>query len=282
MLRLTWALALLLLATPAVAQGGTVLYPSLTGTALRDAVRADYAPSQVLGYGPARDAMFAWEQSQFGRLRGVYTGMEIVLDPTADPTVDAFAKGINTEHTVPRSLSPGAAESDMHHLFPTRVEANSARANNPFGEIPDAQTQEWFRGTVSQSSIPSTALDEWSESTSSEFEPRDDHKGNAARAVFYHAAIYTSMPASFFQAQLEDLLDWTYQDPADAAEAARSSWVATQQGTENPFVLDSTLARRIWGMAPPPPPGPSVWINEIHYDNENNDRDEGIEIAGPA
>ncbi|MEM1054695.1 MAG: endonuclease [Bacteroidota bacterium] len=290
MFRVLWAFALLAFAAPTFAQGGQVLYPGLTGTALRDAVRADYAPSQVLGYGPARDAMFAWEQNEYGRLRGVYTGMEIVLNPSADPSSDAFSKGINTEHAVPRSLgSTGDAESDMHHLFPTRVEANSARGNNPFAEIPDAQTSEWFRGTTSQSSIPTTAIDEWSESTSSAFEPREDHAGNAARAVFYHAAIYTTMPASFFEAQLSDLLRWTYEDPADAAEAARSAWVATQQGTENPFVLDSTLARRIWGdpsdPPPPPPPSPSeaeVWVNEIHYDDNGGDEGEGIEVAGTA
>ena len=287
MSRILWALALLV-AAPTFAQGGQVLYPGLTGTALRDAVRADFAPDQTLGYGPARDALFGWEQAQYGRLRGVYTGMEIVLTPGADPSSDAFSKGINTEHTVPRSMgSTGMAESDMHHLFPTRVEANSARGNSPFAEIPDAETSEWFRGTASQSGIPSVAIDEWSEATSDRFEPREDHAGNAARAVFYHAAVYTTMPTSFFEAQLDDLLRWHTEDVADTAEAARSAWIATQQGTENPFVLDSTLARRIWGPAGPPPPPPptggsSVWINELHYDDAGGDDGEGVEVAGPA
>ncbi|MEL6614352.1 MAG: endonuclease [Bacteroidota bacterium] len=292
--------AIVCLAAPALAQGPPqeVLYPGLTGTDLRDAVRADYAPSQTLGYNVARDVLFQWEQDTYGRLRGVYTGMEIVLAPGADPSSDAFSKGINTEHTVPRSQgSTGMAESDMHHLYPTRVEANSARGNSPFGEIPDASTDEWFRGTTSQSGIPTSNIDEWSEATSSAFEPREDHEGNAARAVFYHAAVYTTMPTSFFDAQKDDLLRWHYLDPADQPEADRSDFIATQQGTLNPFVRDSTLARRIWGdptggcgdcggtPPPPPPPGPAsgeIWVNEIHYDNGGGDVNEGVEIAGAA
>lgn len=291
--------AIVCLAAPALAQGPPqqVLYPGLTGTALRDAVRADYAPSQTLGYNVARDVLFQWEQDTYGRLRGVYTGMEIVLASGADPSSDAFSKGINTEHTVPRSMgSTGMAESDMHHLYPTRVEANSARGNSPFGEIADASTDEWFRGTTSQSSIPGSNIDEWSEATSSAFEPREDHEGNAARAVFYHAAVYTTMPTSFFEAQKDDLLRWTTLDPADQAEYDRSEFIATQQGTANPFVRDSTLARRIWGDptggcgdcgpgGPGDPPGPAsgdIWVNEIHYDNGGSDVGEGVEIAGGA
>jgi plastocyanin len=34
--------------------------------------------------------------------------------------------------------------------------------------------------------------------------------------------------------------------------------------------------------APPPPPVPNVWINEIHYDNAGTDSLEGFEIAGVA
>lgn len=31
-----------------------------------------------------------------------------------------------------------------------------------------------------------------------------------------------------------------------------------------------------------PPPTVSVWVNELHYDNESTDSNEGIEVAGPA
>ncbi len=79
------------------------------------------------------------------------------------------------------------------------------------------------------------------------FEPREDHKGNAARAMFYMSAIWQGqVTASYFTtAQQEDLYDWHYQDPITQADQDRSARVAQfQSGKENPFVLDSTLVRR--------------------------------------
>ena len=243
-----------LLAASAAAQ--TVLYPGLQGDALLDAVRADYTPDRTLGYSLARDRLYQYEQDADGQLCGVYSGYCIQLTPGEDPSSDAFSKGINAEHTWPQSFGadnePG--RSDMHNLFPAREQVNSARGNDPFGEIPDAQTQAWYRDDVRQTAIPTAALDEWSEDRSDRFEPREDHKGNAARAVFYFYAIYPAANSSsgdaFFAGMRDDLLAWNGLDPADDKETARSDWIATQQGTPNPFVLDSTLARRAFAPSP--------------------------------
>ena len=132
------------------------------------------------------------------------------------------------------------------------------------------------------------------------FEPREDRKGDVARAVFYVVAVYPELvEPGFFRAMEDDLLVWNRLDPPDDRERVRSTWVASMQGTENPFILDPSLADRIWASgasgspvgAPeaPSPPAPSgsaasggaLWINEIHYDNVGEDTGEGIEIAGP-
>ena len=285
------------------AQG--VLYPGMDGAELRAALRASYGPAGVLGYGPARDSLFSWEQRQTGQLCGVYTRFCIVLTPGADPSTSAFEQGINTEHTWPQSR--GAENepfrSDMHHLFPAKDNVNSSRGNHPYAEIPDAQTQAWYRGADAQSNTPSVFLDEWSERAdgnpaagfTARFEPREDHAGNAARAVFYVATMYEAQvdlyaSRPFLGAMLADLLDWNQQDPPDALERARSSWIASRQGTENPFILDATLAARAFGDYATTTPGGGgtsgaaglVWINEIHYDNVSGDSGEFIEIAGPA
>ncbi len=255
-------LALLVLGPAAPAQ--TVLYPGLEGQALLDAVRADYSPTATLGYGPARDALYGWEQGRNGNLRAVYTGFTIVL--SGDPSSSALAQGVNTEHTWPQSLGMASEpqRSDMHNLFPTRDEVNSARGNSPFADIPDAQTDTWFRLAQQQSSTPTANLDEWSEVDDDNppagyfgrFEPREDHKGNAARSIFYVYAVWEARLASgFLDVQLGDLLAWHTQDSVDAFEADRSSFIASQQGNPNPFVLDSTLARRAFapdGSGPGP------------------------------
>ena len=304
----TLAVAALLLASGASGQTQTTLYPGLSGQPLLDAIRADYGPAVTLGYNRARDSLYAYEQRTAGQLCGVYTRYCVTLTPGADPSTDAYQQGVNAEHTWPQSLGAGSepAKSDIHHLFPAKANVNSSRSNVPYGEVPDAETDGWYREGASQSNIPSVFIDEWSEKDNDHpdaaftgrFEPREDHAGNAARAAFYFAAVYPAEVAAsgatpFFDVQKNDLINWHYQDPVDAAEDARSLWIALKQGNDNPFVLDSTLARRAFGLSgtggggtnpPPPPPGPSaaVWVNEIHYDNSSTDVDEGVEVAGPA
>ena len=249
------------LAHPAAAQdgGGGHIFPDLTGQALLDKLRETYAPTcgtcRVLGYGPARDALYRYEQRTDGALTGVYTGFRIHLDPSADASADAHDKGINAEHTFPQSR--GAAEepakSDLHHLFPAKANVNSSRNNHPYAEIPDAETDTWYHRATDRSTLPGTEIDAHSEKSNDypgqrytgRFEPREDHAGNAARAVFYFFAIYQPRAdEAFFRVQRAALLDWHRQDAADDEERARSAWIKSQQGTANPFVLDPTLARR--------------------------------------
>jgi FlaG/FlaF family flagellin (archaellin) len=54
----------------------------------------------------------------------------------------------------------------------------------------------------------------------------------------------------------EVLVEWHEADPVTEAERARSSAIAARQGNENPFVLDATLARRVFGT--PGPEGPAL------------------------
>ncbi|MEL6614512.1 MAG: endonuclease [Bacteroidota bacterium] len=301
----TLSLFALLVATAASGQTQTTLYPGLSGQPLLDAIRADYAPSQTLGYNKARDSLYSYENYTYGQVCGVYTRYCITLTPGADPSTDAYNQGVNAEHSWPQSLGAGSepAKSDLHHLFPAKANVNSSRSNHPYGEIPDGDTDGWYREASSQSTTPLVFINEWSEKDNDHpdpgftgrFEPREDHAGNAARAMFYFAAIYPSEVTAagadaFFDVQKNDLINWHYQDPTDLVEDDRSIWIALKQGNENPFLIDSTLARRAFNLSgtggggsnPPPGGGTDVWVNEIHYDNSGSDTGEGVEIAGAA
>ncbi len=234
-----------------LAQGGSILYPELTGQALIDQLRADYKPSHVLSYDDARDTMFAVIDNQNGDVSCVYSGYTISIDPQADPSTDAYNKDMNTEHTWPQSkgADSGNAKSDLHHLFPCRAPVNSSRGNDPYAEINDSATDTWWRLDYSQSTIPTSVIDEYSEKDNSGyFEPREDHKGNAARAVFYWYTMYKEQAdTNFFNIQKETLRQWNLQDDVDQAELDRTALVANyQDGRENPFVLDTTLVRRAY------------------------------------
>ena len=257
--------------------GPRPIHPDLTGDALLAALAADYSPSFTFGYDRARDSLFAavWREpledtgAASDSLRGFYTGLAIGLPRGVDPTTYAWQSSprFSTEHLWP--VSRGAAEgtplhADLHHLVPVQQAVNSARSNHPLGEVPDAQAAAWYGpGGGSSSSLPPEATrNAYSERRSSPlplFEPREDHSGDAARALFYAWTVYGPhggpedagrLDAAFWATQLDDLLAWHVEDPPDDAERQRSAITATWQGTENPFVLDATLAERAFAARP--------------------------------
>lgn len=267
-LRTTCAVLAFWFSIPAAAQTANSAYesihPALSGETLLEALAADYAPRRVLGYGPARDSLYAYLQRTRGAVHGVYSGFAVRLTPGVDPSADAYEKGISAEHAWPQSRGADQEpqRSDLHALFPARVQVNSARANHPFAEIPDPETDGWYRLSQSQSHVPTEAIDEWSERDNAHpdpayagrFEPREARKGDVARALFYFAAVHAAVAEpGFLEAQLADLLRWHTADPPSPDEQARSHQIARWQGTPNPFVLDTTLARRAFQPGSTPP-----------------------------
>ncbi len=227
---------------------------TLYGQVLITKLRADYTPNQTLGYDNARDIMYSIIDNDGNNgVHGIYTDFTVYWTPGTDPSTNVYQNGtgINAEHVYPQSMGAEnePAKSDMHNLRPSRAAANSARGNCPFGEIQDANTDEWYRLAVKQNGIPTSNIEEWSEKENQNgcvFEPRESVKGDIARIVFYFFTIYSNADAGFFNGMKATLLTWHYADPVDAAEFDRSTQVKSYQGNHNPFVLDSTLARRAY------------------------------------
>lgn len=232
------------------------VFPDLDGTSLKNALVDEYKTATVMSYKDARDTFMRNMDAIDNVLECVYTGYKVTLDPSLDPTEDAFAQGINTEHTYPKSK--GASEntnaySDMHHLFPTKVNANSDRGSLIFREINDNQTQRWYFEDNSQHTIPTQNIELYSEYLANEgFEPRERHKGDVARAYFYFYTMYQNQAdnaaPNFFELQRETMCDWHFQDPVDEKEWKRNNMISTyQDGKKNPFILDCKLARLYCG-----------------------------------
>lgn len=233
------------------------IYPTLSGTDLLDAVATDYKPLYVLDYDEARDVMYGEIYNVNDSVTCVYTGHTLPLPTSGDPSVHLYmngsGNGINTEHTYPQSKGAseanGNAHSNLHHLFPTRAGVNSARNNYPFAEIPDSQTENWYYQTSNNSQIPNNNRDDHSERQGERFEPREDHKGNAARAVFYFYTMYEvkalAADPDYFESQRETLCDWHFLDPVDELELERTYYIAGYQSDlPNPFVVDESVALR--------------------------------------
>lgn len=217
-----------------------------------------YKPITVLDYGQARVKMYTEIFNQNDSVSCIYTKHILYLNPaTSDPIGYLIANGnpngINCEHTYPQSkgANDGNAKSDMHHLFPSRAAVNEARSNFPFGDVNDAQTMEWFYKSQSQFTIPNKNIEEYSESMDGLFEPREDVKGNIARAVFYFFTMYElQADRNFFERMKLTLCDWHLTDPVDSIEWERTFQIANYQDQKpNPFVLDCSLTKRSYCMS---------------------------------
>ena len=235
------------------------VFPDLAGESLLIELKNWYKTSTVLDYSIARDTLFSKIDGVSDSLECIYTGMKLYMQPGQDPTesvyLNGLPNGINTEHMWPQGLgATGMAQSDMHHLYPSRSKANSDRGNFPFGEITDSQTQTWYLRATERSTPPATERDLYSEGirgVNGKFEPRESVKGNIARSLFYFYTMYKlqadAEDPSYFNKMKTDLCAWHYQDPVDKVEWERNQKIATYQGGKlNPFVLDCSLVSRAY------------------------------------
>ncbi|MEN8928733.1 MAG: endonuclease [Flavobacteriales bacterium] len=150
---------------------------------------------------------------------------------------------ISREHTYPQSWMATFGDNtkpeynDYHNLYPANQnDANAVRSNKPLGEVVTVIST-FKEGTY--------GLDSRGKQV---YEPRDEQKGNAARAIFYMCAAYDGIdgnswtlpnPVSVFvnYSQEQDVLKkWHWQDPVDGAEMARNDYIASLQNNRNPFI----------------------------------------------
>lgn len=257
---LRWVLAGLLSAYGSFAmQAQGALYPGLTGEELLQAIRQDYTPAELLTESQAKDTLYARVFKVQDSVRCIYSGLARYLPPGADPSQWLYGSGtevqsINLEHAWPQSKGAGEGtpgNRDMHHLYPSRTQINSTRGNFPFLEIPDGVTKSWYYRDQTLSTIPANGISLYSESGSGAFEPREQVKGDIARAMFYFWTIYREDAEAadpfFFQAQQDVFCAWHVADPADPEEIDRTWRIAGYEGNvPNPFILDCTLAERLY------------------------------------
>lgn len=231
--------------------------PTLSGNNLLIGLRSNYKPNITASYGQARDNMFRYVYKENDTVTCVYTGLKRYLSPGAtNPRTIMLDNGspqsVNTEHTYPQSkASNDAGRADLHHMFPSLAKANSDRGSYPFDIIPSNRIDKWYLGTTVRTSPPpaSTAHLYSKGESATRFEPRDDHKGNVARAMFYFYTMYRTeadnVDPNYFNLQKSVLCQWHLDDPVDSLEWVRTSRIAVfQQQKENPFVLDCTLPQR--------------------------------------
>ena len=163
----------------------------------------------------------------------VYSGERKIVQMPFDWTKEGYSR----EHTFAHSWMPSHPAdnpplldfSDLHNLFPTNLEkANTVRNNFPLGEVTGKVLYTYLEGKLGY------------DGSQIVYEPRDSHKGNAARAMMYMSIAYNNQNNnnwSFPSVQSQEIIKkWHFQDPPDNYEIARQEYIYWLQGNRNPFI----------------------------------------------
>jgi hypothetical protein len=162
----------------------------------------------------------------------VYSGERKIVETPFDWTKAGYSR----EHTFPHSwMSSHPADnpplpeySDLHNLYPTNLEqANTIRNNFPLGEVTGKVLYTYLEGKLGYDGLQIV------------YEPRDEHKGNAARAMMYMSIAYNNQNNnwSFPSVQSQAIIKkWHFQDLPDNYEIARQEYIYFLQGNRNPFI----------------------------------------------
>jgi endonuclease I len=202
---------------------------------LKSALASYLSNHTAYTYKDARQYMFGSIDNVDGWVECVYTGRKIQTTTIPDVNTTHF----NNEHTWPQSMGADyePPKSDLYHMYPTDETANAKRGDYPFGFV--------------KSNIM------WSESGSMlgkdengaiVFEPRDVHKGNVARSLFYFAIAYNN-PFNYLNSQEKTLRQWMNIDTVDDRERKRNSDIAALQGKRNPFINHPEFIDRIYSIS---------------------------------
>ena len=232
------------------------------GTALTDVDPALVTHNSILGntedsFDAAKDDLYGTVERDpaTNSIRCVYSNTVVSLvqqngtfRPDTNAGVDAEhtwaseANWVGDEYHFLRDSIPGA---DLHNLYPARKGINRSRGNHPFGTLPVNARQLFVDddGTLGdETATPSGSFRDPNADGVVVFQPRPDHRGNVARAMFYMSVRYW-MP---IPDDMESVLrDWHVEDPVDQREETRNNRIQNIQDNRNPFVDDSGLVDQV-------------------------------------
>ena len=219
------------------------LYDAQLKTALTQLVSGHTS----LGYSPARDKMFMEIDNQKVNGQGaaqntlecVYTG-RLAIGYTSRTVAQNQPYNFNTEHTWPQSNfgEQEPMKSDLYHLYPTDNPANGIRANYPFGKVVSNITWQVGGSKLGNSSLGQIV-----------FEPRDVHKGDVSRSMFYFITRYPVNYGNFLNATQESVFrEWNKSDTVSVVESNRNNAIALLQLKRNPFIDHPEFVDRIYSL----------------------------------
>lgn len=259
----------------------TGYYNSIEGKSdaqLKASIRSVIRPHTVIPYGSGTGK--TWEVFYYSDRDSAGYMMDMYCDDWKLVTVPgAVAAGCNIEHSFAKSWWGGAEYDqykDCHHLNPSNSTVNSSRSNYPLGNV-----------TIATKTAGSLKIGRQHHDGLNEdfyvWEPKDEYKGDFARAYFYMATCYgrdengnqPDLSANnkkkyvgwrtdnkdvgsryamqnddyleFQDWEIEVLLGWHRQDTVSEKEIDRQDAVSDFQHNRNPYIDYPELVEYIWG-----------------------------------
>jgi endonuclease I len=215
-------------------------------TDLQTRVRSPYTKVSYDLFDETMVTEFASREAPGGQrsLLCIYTGQTQNYSGTFAWTPNTI---FSREHTWCVSWMPSGGGTalneyaDQHHLFPVNQNnANAVRSNHPLGEVV-TPISTYLQGTYGLDAAGNNV-----------YEPREIHKGDAARSLLYMSLRYNGVSGfnwTFNQLNnvilpglnedpqdLATLLNWHATDAPDAYEIARNDYIQSKQQNRNPFI----------------------------------------------
>jgi len=164
----------------------------------------------------------------------------------------------NREHSFPKSWFNEAYPmySDLNHVFPTDGYVNNRRDNYPYGEVSAPTWTSQNGSKLGPNTYPGF--------NGVVFEPRNEYKGDLARAQLYMVTRYENLVAGWQgNGNANDILNgtaypafdtwdiklmykWHNQDPVSQKEIDRNNAVYAVQGNRNPFIDHPEYVYMVW------------------------------------
>lgn len=209
-----------------------VLYPDQIADALTAQLRSDFEPSTTLSAGAAADSLLGTIWSDAGTVDGAFTRTTAAVSGDGSPAALAREEGLRAGRVWPSAQSSKlgketCARCDLHLLIPVHDDVQEKR-------------QAALTSTAEKSAGAEALLD---------ISPRTDLRGDVARAVLYHHAMYPEQASTDALTALKPTLaQWMEDDPVDDRELQRTTAIARHQGRPNPFVIAPELAESAFNL----------------------------------
>lgn len=258
----------------------------LTGLALQEALHDIIDNHTVLSYTPGVwNAFYTTDDKPNGTVWDMYSDIPDGSANGNPPYVYQMGSGqcgtqpvpiegtcYSREHSWPKSwygdIPP--MNTDVHNIFPVDQYVNNKHSNYPYGTI----------GTATWTSLNGSKLGPCNAAgyTGTVFEPRDEYKGDLARAYFYMETRYYNEDAVWpgspmaVGAQLlpwaqDMMLQWSQDDPVSQKEIDRNEAVYALQHNRNPFIDHPEYALAIWGSSAGVAPEPTNYPSDFAAHN---------------